>query len=128
MPVFIVLAFVAVAVVLFVMGAPVLPKDQILGLANDAGFTGDDIATATAIALAESNGNPRAYNPEQAAGNPPGFGSYGLWQINLRAHPQYTAANLYDPAFNATAAYEVYRQQGFKAWSTYQSGKYQDFL
>jgi hypothetical protein len=45
--------------------------------------------------------------------------SRGLWQINVRAHPEYRNANLYDPAVNAQAARAVLRKQGWGAWSVY---------
>ncbi len=37
------------------------------------------------------------------------------------------AANLH-PLHNARAANEIYRIQGFKAWTTYNTGKYKDYL
>lgn len=101
---------------------------QILPLAAAAGFTGADLATAVAIALAESSGNPQAYNPEPAAGTPTGMGSYGLWQIYLAAHPEFTGLNLYDPQTNAQAAFDVYSHHGFSQWTTYRNGRYQQYL
>ena len=94
--------------------------------ARNAGFAGADLLTAVAIALAESGGNPDAYNPETAAGTPEGFGSYGLWQIYLKAHPNFQGLNLFDPQTNANAAYEVYAEAGnsFRPWSTYLNGAY----
>jgi hypothetical protein len=55
--------------------------------------------------------------------------SYGLWQINRYAHPQYTAASLYTAAGNATAAVEV-SQAGlsFLPWTTFTSGAYVQYL
>lgn len=97
-------------------------------LAQNAGFTGSDVQTAVAIALAESSGNPTAYNPETAAGTPAGQGSYGLWQIYLKAHPEFRGQNLLDPQTNANAAYSIFSRSGFSAWSTYQSGTYQAFV
>lgn len=95
-----------------------------------AGFSGNDLVTAVAIALAESGGNPNAYNPETAAGTPVNQGSYGLWQIYLKAHPEYAGSNLYDPQMNADAAYQVYVNAGnsFSPWSTFKSGAYQAYL
>jgi hypothetical protein len=93
-------------------------------------FSGADLATAVAIALAESNppGNPNSYNPETQAGAPLGKGSYGLWQIYLNKHPEYAGVNLYDPQTNANAAFALYSASGSKPWSTYNSGKYQRYL
>jgi Lysozyme like domain len=108
-----------------------LSPAQIQGYAANAGFTGDDLATAVAIAMAESTGNPNAYNAETAAagGTPPGQGSYGLWQIYLKAHPEFAGQNLYDPQTNANAAYSVYQAAGgFSPWSTYNSLAYVMYL
>jgi hypothetical protein len=103
-----------------------LSISQLLALASAAGFSGSDLATAVAIALAESGGNPQAYNPEAAAGAPQGYGSFGLWQIYLKAHPEFQGQNLFDPATNAAAAYAVYSAAGssFSPWSTFTSGIY----
>lgn len=100
---------------------------QLLGLASQAGFSGADLATAVAVALAESSGNPDAYNPERAAGAAEGHGSFGLWQIYLTAHPEFAGQNLFDPQTNAAAAYAVYAAAGdsFRPWSTFISGAYQ---
>ncbi len=107
-----------------------LSADQIAVYAANAGWSGSDLATAVAVALAESGGNPQAYNPEAAAGAPAGKGSYGLWQIYLNVHPEYAADNLNDPQTNANDAYEIYSNAGgsFAAWSTYKGGQYQAFL
>jgi hypothetical protein len=102
---------------------------ELKSLAANAGFEGDDIDKAVAIALAESGGDPRAYNPETAAGTVPGRGSYGLWQIYQTAHPEYDSATLFDPQGNANAAYAIFSQSGgFTPWSTYNSLAYLNFL
>lgn len=103
-------------------------SSEILAYAQNAGFTSDDAITATAIALAESGGNPNAYNPEMQAGTPTGLGSYGLWQIYEKAHPELAGLDLTDPQQNANAAYIVFREQGFNAWSTYKNQDYIKFL
>ena len=99
---------------------------QLLALSSDAGFSGDDLVTAVAVALAESGGNPQAYNPERAAGAPSGKGSFGLWQIYLQAHPEFAGQNLLDPGVNSAAAYAIYSAAGnsFTPWSTYKAGSY----
>ena len=82
---------------------PRYSAEQIYGFARRAGFSPDEAATMTAIALAESGGNSRAHNPH-------GEDSRGLWQINGRAHPSFlTKYNLFDPQDNAKAAFEVSR-------------------
>jgi hypothetical protein len=102
----------------------------LVNLAANAGFTGADIYTAAAIAMAESGGNPRAYNRETLAkgGTPIGKGSFGLWQIYLRDHPEFAGWNLYDPQTNANAAFRVYQQQGWRAWTTYKTGAFRAYL
>lgn len=72
---------------------------EIYQVARAAGFTRDDAVTWTAIALAESGGNPRAH----ATGIED---SRGLWQINLDAHAN-KWGDLYDPLTNARAAFDV---------------------
>lgn len=96
---------------------------EIKNFAVNAGFSGDDLVTAIAVALAESRGNPRAYNPETAANTPQGLGSRGLWQIYAKAHPEFgpNFDMLYDPQLNANAAFSVYTDAGnsFHPWSTF---------
>lgn len=111
--------------------AGTLSVGQIAGYAAKAGFTGKDLSIAVAVALAESGGNPRAHN-----GKAPDD-SYGLWQINMlgsmgpeRRKRFGIASNdeLYDPTVNAKAAYSIWRQSGWGAWTTYTSGKYKEPL
>jgi hypothetical protein len=111
-----------------------LSAGQIAQYAANAGFAGNDLVTAVAIALAESNGgNPNAYysEPQDVPGRygrasvNDGLGSYGLWQIYLAAHPEFAGENLADPQTNANAAYSIYAVAGgFAPWSTYTSGEY----
>ena len=95
---------------------------ELQALASNAGFS--DPSTAAAIALAESSGNPNAVGDLNITG-----GSVGLWQINLKAHPEYTAAQLTDPQTNANAAFAVFQAAGgFSPWTTYNTGAYQAYL
>jgi hypothetical protein len=100
-----------------------LSASQIANVARNAGFSGNDLVTAVAIALAESSGNPQALGDTGI-----GEGSFGLWQINSYYHPEFGPdfTTLYDPQVNANAAYSVYRTSGnsFKAWSTFNNGAY----
>jgi hypothetical protein len=121
------------------LGSTPLSPTDIAGLASDAGFEGNDLVTATAIGLAESGGNPSAYNPELQAGAPSGQGSYGVWQIYSNVHPQYSISQLQDPQGNANAAYDIYDAAGgFTPWTSYSyvngvnvgagNGSYTNFL
>ena len=96
---------------------PRYSPEQIYGFCRLAGFSPDEAATFTAIALAESGGNSRAYNPH-------GEDSKGLWQINARAHPDLDSKyDLYDPVQNAKAAYEVSHRGGdISPWTVTHGG------
>jgi soluble lytic murein transglycosylase-like protein len=112
-----------------------LSYDALVQLAQDAGFDTDS-NTAAAIALAESSGDPNAYNPEKNAHLGPGYhdapdgkGSFGLWQIYSNAHPEFDGQDLTDPQTNANAAYSIYAAAGgFSPWSTFKSGAYQRYM
>lgn len=91
----------------------VLSDKAIAQLAANAGFSGGDLTKAVAVALAESGGNPNALNPS---------GASGLWQVMWKLHG--LSGNAFDPQTNANAAYQVFRQQGWNAWTTYTSGAY----
>lgn len=103
-----------------------LTASQIQGYAANAGFSGDDLNTAVAVALAESSGRTGVVGDTSIT---PG-GSIGLWQINLQAHPEYTAAELTDPQTNANAAYAIYSAAGgqFTPWTTFNTGAYMQYL
>lgn len=126
---------IAAGVGLFALGGGVavnsgifgnLTASQIATFAGAAGFAGNDLITAVSVALAESAGNPEALGDIGI-----GQGSFGLWQINSYYHPEYGPdfTVLYDPQTNANAAYAIYSASGrtFKAWSTFNSGRYQAF-
>lgn len=90
---------------------------QLQALAASVGFP--DPALAAAVAEAESGGNPNAYGDAKYGG------SIGLWQVNLPSHPQYTAAQLYDPTFNAQAALTISNNgTNWQPWTTYRTGAY----
>jgi hypothetical protein len=58
-----------------------------------------------------------------------GENSYGLWQINRNAHPQYTALELYTQGGNVDAAVDISNGgASFSAWSTYTNGAYKNYL
>lgn len=100
-------------------------------LIQNTGWRGKDLDTAVAIAMAESGGNPTAYNPELASSySRPGAGSRGLFQIFGAVHPKYNSDLAYDPATNARGAYEIYQQAGnkFTPWTTYTGGTYKNYL
>lgn len=88
-----------------------------------AGFTGQNAVIATAIALAESGGNPGATHS-----NDNGSIDRGLMQVNS-VHSQYNSGQLLDPAYNAKAAFQIAGGgTNFGPWSTYNSGAYKKYL
>lgn len=115
---------------------PRLTDAEIAQLAHDAGFRGDMLNTAVAVALAESRGRTDAIGDvhlETSKWGP----SVGLWQIRS-LNPGYgtareqaqrdQTANL-DPATNAANAYAISGNgTSFRQWSTYTNGDYQQFL
>lgn len=92
--------------------------------AHVAGFTSQDLVVAIAITTPESSRNDhRRYVTSRED-------SRGLWQINTYAHPQFDKLRLYEPQYNANAAYQVYQRakRTFEPWTTYTSGKYLKYM
>lgn len=85
-----------------------------------------DTATARAVCLAESNGNPNAYN----GSNYNGSNDAGLMQINSIHVTSGLIGDQerFNPELNMKAAYAIYKGSGFKAWSAYNNGSYRKFL
>ncbi|MFJ7153267.1 transglycosylase SLT domain-containing protein [Streptomyces sp. NPDC100445] len=85
---------------------------QIAQVAYNAGWRGEELVTATAVALAESSGQYWIVNS---------IGCVGLWQINVPVHKQYTTAAMKDPAKNAAAAMAIYKGAGnrWTPWEAY---------
>ncbi len=101
---------------------------QIASLAWNAGILSQQaLAIATAIAQAESGGKTGAHNPGNGATDIED--SYGLWQINVLAHPQFDKKQLMMGSYNATAMYQISSSgTNWNPWGTYTSGAYKSFL
>jgi hypothetical protein len=109
-----------------------LSPEQIAQYAHDAGFRGQDLTRAVAIALAESGGDPKAHN------DVPPDNSYGLWQVNMlgalgpeRRHQFDLDSNkeLFSPETNAEAAFDISgKGASFQPWSTFTNGAYKSHL
>lgn len=110
----------------------IISDAQIAGAAKAAGFSGEAIATITAIALAESSGNIYAHNAI------PPDNSYGLTQINMlgamgperrKRYGLTSNDQLFDPVTNMRAAYDISSQgKNWRPWSTYTAGNYRLYL
>lgn len=107
-----------------------------VSLLKQAGFSDKDATLMAAVGMQESSGNIRAANDK----NPDRERSYGLFQININAHPfsspemRYAGVtsveDLYDPAKNAKVAYYLYYKTGtgIKHWGGYTDGGYRQYL
>jgi Lysozyme like domain len=87
-------------------------------LALQAGFTGQNAVTATAISIAENgSGNPSL----PSAQNKNGTFDLGLWQINSDWFSQFGGQQaLTNPLTNAQAAFAIFSQHGgFNNWCTF---------
>jgi murein DD-endopeptidase MepM/ murein hydrolase activator NlpD len=93
----------------------VYSKDELAALWRRANGNLGNANLMAAIALAESNGNPNAYNPS---------GATGLWQILGNPFP----GNARDPLTNARMAGAKLRTQGLGAWEAYTNGAYRKYL
>ena len=109
--------------------------EEIAQAAFRAGFRGEQLATAVAIAMSESTSNPNAHNPDASTGDD----SYGLWQINMlgdlgperrRRYGLTSNEELWDPDVNARAAYDLVQGRlrrgdpAFQDWSDFKNGRY----
>lgn len=111
-----------------------LTPAQIAMYAKGAGFTGEDLVTAVAIAIGESGGRTDAKGDVTLQTEKWGP-SIGLWQIRSLHAEKGTGGRRdelanYDPGHNAATAYALYkgRGYGFADWSVYNSGAYKGHL
>lgn len=97
--------------------------EDVAGYAIQAGLDGERAAIAVAITVPESSSDPRKHYVT------PREDSRGLWQINVKAHPEYANQNLYDPAVNAHAMAAISKNgQDFRPWTGYTTGRYLLYL
>jgi hypothetical protein len=87
---------------------------EIARFARAGGFQGDEVTTATAVAMATSGG-VASYDHHAGA---PGAGHWvGLWGIDVDRWPQYAAADLHVPRHAAKAAHELVEETGGWEWA-----------
>lgn len=53
---------------------------------------------------------------------------YSVSLLQVRILPGREHCDSYDPATNIACAYQIWRGQGYKAWSDYTNGKYLKYL
>ena len=99
-----------------------LTDKELIKLLQSVGFEGSALKMAWAIAKAESNGRPMAYNGNRSTGD----SSYGIFQINMlgnlgidRKEKFELRSNvlLFDPVINAEITY--YMTKGGIDWSSW---------
>jgi hypothetical protein len=105
----------------------ILTHAEVLGYAVEAGWPRPEADIITVIANYESGDDPNAVGDQTLSR----YGSIGLTQDFTGAHTpdelgvgagQWTQAEvdrLKEPLINMKAAYIIYHEQGFTAWSTY---------
>jgi len=101
-----------------------LTGEDVARYAYNAGFRGENLVKAVAIAYRESRWNAGSYNPNAATKDL----SYGLMQINmlgnlgparLKQFGLSSNEDLYDPAANMKAAFQMSGGKDFYAWGSY---------
>jgi hypothetical protein len=81
-------------------------------------FPPQEVDNALRIMQAESAGNPKATNLN-TTGSAAGSTDSGLFQINNFYHfTVYILGNIFDPEYNIKSAYNIWKQGGWKLWST----------
>lgn len=111
-----------------------LSDSELLQLLKAVGFTGKGLKTAYAVAKAESNGRPYAYNGNKETLDQ----SYGIFQINMisllgeKRRDKFDLdhnGDLFNPVINAEIAY--FMTNGgvdWRAWSSYNTGAIDKWL
>jgi cell wall-associated NlpC family hydrolase len=107
---------------------------SLMDILRQAGFSGQSLNMAYAIAMAESGGNANAHNGNAGTGD----NSYGLFQINmlggmgperLKQYGLSSNNDLFDMLTNAKVAYKMSKGgTDWSPWSTYNRGDYKKYL
>lgn len=100
-----------------------------------AGFPADEIGTAVAVAIAESDGNPLAIGVNPPHDGFPQTKDHGLWQLNSYWNPGlFTKYDWRDVDQNGKMAKAVWDDfvradgEGWRGWATYNSSRYARYL
>ena len=108
------------------MNAHALTDYDLVRLLKAVGFTGKGLKTAWAVAKAESNGRPFAFNGNTKTGD----SSYGVFQINMLGalgpdrRDKFdidTNAELFSPVINAEIVFHM--TKGGEDWSAWKNAK-----
>lgn len=101
------------------------PPARVAGFIRDAGWPEDQLATATAVALASSQGDDHF---TWVVGDPPVIDERGLFAIDDVVDEVPADVDLFDPVANARFALLLWRRTGGDwSWnSAYRSGAYRE--
>lgn len=110
-----------------------LTDGQLVDMLRHVGFEGKALRTACAIAKAESNGRPLAFNGNAKTGD----SSYGVFQINMLGElgsdrrekfELDSNAELLNPVLNAQIAFHMSDDgKNWSAWSSVNGKRYQEW-
>jgi hypothetical protein len=105
---------------------PSTPGAVVAQAAKDAGFTGNDLVIAIAVAKAESGWRPSVVSPRNADGTK----DCGLWQINSIHKDLLRKSSCSDPKANARMARQVWKNAhgSWSPWYTYENSKHLPFI
>jgi hypothetical protein len=105
---------------------PSTPGAVVAQAAKDAGFTGNDLVIAIAVAKAESGWRPSAVSPRNADGTK----DCGLWQINSIHKDLLRKNSCSDPKANARMARQIWKNAhgSWSPWYTYKNSKHFPFI
>lgn len=111
-----------------------LTDSQLVELLKAVGFEGKALKTAWAVAKAESNGRPFAFNGNAKTGD----SSYGIFQINMLGtlgpdrRDKFDLdlnAELFSPVMNAEVVYHMTKGgTDWSSWSSYNKGAIHKWL
>jgi len=111
-----------------------LTDTQLVELLKSVGFKGENIRTAWAVAKAESNGRPFAFNGNADTGD----SSYGIFQINMIGNlgpdrrDKFNLdlnAELFSPVTNAEIVFHMTKGgKDWSSWSSYKKGAHAKWL
>jgi hypothetical protein len=111
-----------------------LTDSQLVELLKAVGFKGKGLKTAWAVAKAESNGRPFAFNGNTKTGD----SSYGIFQINMLGilgpdrRDRYDLnlnAELFSPVTNAQIVYKMTKGgNDWSSWTSYNKGAVNKWL
>ena len=103
---------------------------EALALCNVVGFAPNQLDVAVAVMCAESGRYTKAWHANLAADGLTILSTdRGIYQVNDKAHPDFTVEDAFDPKKNAAFTYRLSKQgTDWSPWMAYNSGAHEKFL